>query len=99
MVYDVQLEMCFNEAEVTIVNKYVIEADMEGVCPKPHKRKKAKDKRDEDLNDLPVIVINNELSEEELKDGLGNNWRRLSDEVYKRLAFLHQQSLKLKNIM
>lgn len=87
MVYDGQLEMCFNEAEVTIVNKYVVEPEMEEVCPKPYRRKKAKGKRDEDLSKLPVIVINHELSEEELKNRLGDNWRRLPDEVYKRLAF------------
>jgi len=87
MVYDGQLEMCFNEAEVTILNKFVIEPDMEEVCPKPYKRKKVKGKRDEDLKEIPVIVINHELSEEELKERLGDKWRRLPDEVYKRLAF------------
>ncbi|MDU5821802.1 MAG: transposase [Clostridium butyricum] len=87
MVYDGQLEMCFDEAEVTIVNKYVVEPEMEEVCPKPYKRKKKKGKRDEDLKDIPVIVINHELSDEELKNHLGKNWRRIPDEVYKRLAF------------
>lgn len=87
MVYDGQLEMCFNEAEVTIVNKFVVGPYMEEVCPKPYKCKKAKGKRDEDLKELPVIVINHELSEKELKERLGDKWRRLPDEVYKRLAF------------
>lgn len=87
MVYDEQLEMCFNEAEVTIVNKYVVEPVMEEVCPKPYKRKKAKGKRDEDLKDIPVTVINHELSEKELKKCLGDKWKRLPDEVYKRLTF------------
>lgn len=87
MVFDEQLEMCFNEAEVTIVNKFVIEPELEEVCPKPYKRKKANGKREEDLKDIPVIVINHELSEEELKLRLGDKWKRLPDEVYKRLAF------------
>jgi len=87
MVYDGQLEMCFNEAEVTIVDKYVVEPELEEVCPKPYKRRKVKGKRDEDLRELPVVVINHELSEEELKERLGDKWKRLPDEVYKRLAF------------
>ncbi|MGC7873920.1 transposase, partial [Desulfosporosinus sp. SYSU MS00001] len=87
IVCDGQLEMCFNEAEVTIADKFVIEPDMEEVCPKPYKRKKAIGKRDEDLKELPVIVINHELSEEELKVHFGDKWKRLPDEVYKRLSF------------
>lgn len=87
MVYDGQLEMCFNEAEVTIVNKYVVEPEMEEVCPKAYKRKKTKGKREEDLKNLPVIIINHELSQEELRKRLGDKWKRLPDEVYKRLAF------------
>lgn len=87
IVYDGQLEMIFNEAEGTIETKYVVEPEMEEVCPKSYKRKKAKGKRDEDLKELPVVVINHELSEEELKERLGDKWKRLPDEVYKRLAF------------
>jgi len=87
MVYDGQLEMLFNEAEVTIVNKFVIEPDMEEVCPKPYKGKKINGKRDEDLKDIPVVVINHELSDDELKECLGHKWKRLPDEVYKRLTF------------
>ena len=82
-----QLEMCFDEAEVTIVDKYVIEPVMEQVCPKPYKRQKYKGKRDADLKDLPVKIINHELSEEELKAHFGDKWKRLPDEVYKRLTF------------
>jgi transposase len=89
MVCDGQLEMeiCFNEAEGSIAYKYVVEPDMEEVCPKPYKRKKPKGKRDEDLKELPVKVINHELTEEELKERLGDKWKRLPDEVYKRLVF------------
>jgi transposase len=87
MVCDGQLEMCFNEAEVTIVDKIVVEPAMEEVCPKPYKRKKSKGKRDEDLKELPVIIINHDLPEEELRECLGEKWKRLPDEVYKRLVF------------
>lgn len=87
MVYDGQLEMCFNEAEVTIAQKFVVEPEMEEVCPKSYKRKKSKGKRDADLRDLPIIIINHELPEVELKERLGDKWKRLPDEVYKRLVF------------
>lgn len=89
-----QFEMLFNEAEVTIVNKYVIEPSLEQVCPdiedtEPTKvrKPKQKGKRDEDLKGLPVKVIEYTLSEEELREKFGDSWRRLPDEVYKRLAF------------
>ena len=68
IVYDGQLEMYFDEAEATIVDKYVVEPYMEEVCPKPYKRKKSKGKRDEDLKDIPVVVIKHEISDEELKE-------------------------------
>lgn len=87
IVYYGQLEMLFNEAEVTIVDKYVVEPEIEEVRPKPAKRKKSKGKREEDLKDLPVVIINHELNDNELKERLGEKWRRLPDEVYKRLAF------------
>jgi transposase len=87
MVFHEQLEMCFNEAEVTVATKYVDEPEMEEVCPKSYKRIKTKGKREEDLKNLPVIIINHELSDEELKESLGDKWKRLPDEVYKRLAY------------
>lgn len=49
MDWEGQLELCFNEAEVTVEGKYVVEPEFEEVCPKPYKRKKTKGKRDEDL--------------------------------------------------
>ena len=77
-----QFEMLFNEAEVTIVNKYVIEPSLEQVCPdiedtKPAQTRKPKQKgkRDEDLKDLPVKVIEHTLSEEELLERFGDSAR------------------------
>lgn len=78
---------CFNEAEAIITNKYVLEPELEQICPSPYTRKKAKGKREQDLKDLPVKVIPHELSEEELVSRLGSKWKRLPDEVYQRLAF------------
>lgn len=45
MEWEGQMELCFNEAEVTIAEKNVVEPEFEEVCPKPYKRKKAKGKR------------------------------------------------------
>jgi transposase len=82
-----QLVMCFNEAEVTISNLYVIEPTFEEITPKAYKRKKEKGKREEDLKDLPVKVIEHTLSMDVLQSTFGDKWRRLPDEVYKRLTF------------
>ena len=82
-----QLVMCFNEAEVTISNLYVIEPTFEEITPKSYKRQKTKGKREEDLKDLPVKIIEHTLSDEILKNQFGDKWRRLPDEVYKRLTF------------
>lgn len=82
-----QLMMIFNEAEVIITNKYVIEPTFEEITPKPYKRVKEKGKREEDLKDLPVKIIEHTLSAEVLEKTFGTKWRRLPDEVYKRLTF------------
>ena len=82
-----QLMMIFNEAEVIITNKYVIEPTFEEIIPKPYKRVKEKGKREEDLKDLPVKIIEHTLSAEVLEKTFGTKWRRLPDEVYKRLTF------------
>lgn len=88
-----QLEWTFNEAEVTIVDKYVVEPTLGQVCPEAEvetitKRKpKLKGKRDADLQGFPVKVIEHTLTDEELEKKFGAKWRRLPDEVYKRLAF------------
>lgn len=82
-----QLTLCFNEAEVTIENKVIGEPVMEDVCKKNYRRKKSIGKREEDLKDIPVTVINHTLSDKELKDTFGEKWRRLPDEIYKRLTF------------
>lgn len=87
MVYDEQMELCFNEAEVTAAGKLIEEPEFEEVCPKPYKRKKTKGKRDEDLKDLRVSIIEHTLNDDELRSVFGDTWKRLPDEVYKRLQF------------
>lgn len=87
MVYDEQMEMCFNEAEVTVAGKLIEEPEFDEVCPKPYKRKKTKGKRNEDLKDLPVTIIEHTLNDDELRSTFGDTWKRLPDEVYKRLQF------------
>ena len=85
--------MLFNEAEVLIVDKYVIEPTIGQVCPEledttsKKRTPRPKGKREEDLAGLPVKVVEHTLSESELQDKFGTTWRRLPDEVYKRLAF------------
>ncbi|HPU62559.1 MAG TPA: IS66 family transposase [Mobilitalea sp.] len=88
---DGQLTMkeCFNEAEVTKDTAgIIIEPEMEEVCPKPYRRKKQKGKREADLHDIETETITHELSEEQLNELFGENgWKRLPDEIYKRLQF------------
>lgn len=82
-----QLSMCFNEAEVTIENKYVVEPVMEQVIPEHKRRIKQKGKREADLSDFPVRSQEHTLSEEQLAELFPNGCRRLPDEVYKKLEF------------
>lgn len=84
---DGQMELFFNEAEVLVdAHENVEEPAFDEVLSKPVKKKK-KGKRENDLKDLPIKLINHELTDEELKSIYGDKWRRLPDEVYKRLAF------------
>ena len=49
-------------------------------------RRKRKGKREEDLKDLPIEVIPHTLSDEKLQELFGpDGWKRLPDEVYKRV--------------
>ncbi len=85
-----QLHIAFNESEVIVdLNPGMEEPDFEEICPRPYKRgRKAKGKREENLKDLPVRVIEHTLSEEELLAAFPDGkHKRLPDEVYKRLEF------------
>ncbi len=74
----------FNEAEATAA---------EGPCEQPgavsrKKPQKKKGKREEDLADVPTVVIEHSLEEKELEDLFGKGgWKQLPDEVYRRYGF------------
>ena len=81
MEYDGQ-ESFFNEVEAAC-EESIVEPEFEEIT---YKRKKQSGKREEDLSNFPVTVVNHELSEEELTDLFGEGgWKRLPDQVYKKL--------------
>lgn len=85
-----QLSFSFNETEVTIdLNPETDEPELEEVCPRAYKRqKKTKGKREADLKSLPVTCVEHVMPEEQLLQAFPDGkWRRLPDEVYKRLAY------------
>jgi len=82
-----QLTMCFNEAEVTIGQRTIEEPVIEQVIPEHKRRVKPKGKRQEDLSSFPVRIEEHLLSEEKLQELFCGSYRRLPDEVYRRLEF------------
>lgn len=79
-------ESFFNEPE-SLRDDTLEEPDFEEVVVR-QKKKKSAGKREEDLKDFPVNVIYHELTEEKLNELFGAGaWKRLPDEVYKRLDF------------
>ena len=58
---------------------------IEDVIEEKKIRKKTKGKRDEDLKNLDKVVIPLEIPEEKLNELFPNGYKRLPDEVYKRL--------------
>ena len=52
------------------------------------KPKKKQGKREEDLDGLPVVVVEHSMTDEELEDKFGKDgWKQLPDEVYRRYSF------------
>jgi transposase len=83
-----QLQLCFNEAEVTIATAgEIAEPTIEQVVSQHTRRVKPQGKRDADLEGLPIRVEEHFLSEEKLQELFGGSYRRLPDEVYKKLDF------------
>lgn len=82
-----QLSLALNEAEAAVASaKDISEPDMETITYK--RRKKTAGKREADLKDLPATVENHDLTEEELLAAFPDGkWKKLPDEVYKRLEF------------
>ncbi len=85
-----QLCFAFNEAEMTIdLNPVFQEPELEEIFPRSYKRgKKKTGKRLEEIKDVPVTVVTHGLSEEELAAAFPDGrYKKLPDEVYKRLEF------------
>lgn len=85
-----QLSFSFNEAEGTVdFTPDIPEPTIEEIHPKAYIRGKKKvGKREEELDGLPVKIINHELSEEELlKRFPDGKWTRLPDRIYRKLEF------------
>ena len=85
-----QLCFAFNEAEVTVdLTPAFEEPELEEIFPKPYKRgKKRIGKRQEEIKNVPVTVVTHRLSEEELCAAFPDGrFKKLPDEVYKRLEF------------
>ena len=75
----------FNEAEA--VASQDDDAAEEAVSPKARSRK-SKGKRVADIRNLPVILVEHKMTEEELVSEFGEDgWYRLEDEIYSRYRF------------
>jgi transposase len=95
-VIDGQMSLFFNEPEATAGEPGIQAEEPEFEEVAIRRKKKRKGKCEDDLTGMPVTVIKHEMSEDELKavfpDG---KYKRLPDEVYKRLEF-HPASFEVK---
>ena len=75
----------FNESEAVAAEENALE-EPEGVSRTKPKKKQGK--REEDLEGLPVVVVEHSMTDEELEDKFGKDgWKQLPDEVYRRYSF------------
>ena len=75
----------FNEAEAVAAEENTQE-EPESVSRRKPKKKQGK--REEDLDGLPVVVVEHSMTDEELEDKFGKDgWKQLPDEVYRRYSF------------
>ena len=75
----------FNEAEAVAAEENALE-EPEGVSRTKPKKKQGK--REEDLEGLPVVVVEHSMTDGELEDKFGKDgWKQLPDEVYRRYSF------------
>jgi len=88
-VVDGQLDLSsfFNEAEALVDTSWFPEPSFDDVI-KPDKPKKKKGKRETDLKDLPVEIIEHTLPEETLQETFGDSWKELPVETYKRVRYI-----------
>ncbi len=75
----------FNEAEaVSLLNEETIEEE----SPAKPRGKKAEGKRITDISNLPIVLVEHKLSDQELIAEFGENgWCELDDEIYNRYRF------------
>ena len=74
----------FNESEAVATEESTEEP--EGVSRTRPKKKQGK--REEDLDGIPVVVVEHSMTDEELEDKFGKEgWKQLPDEVYRRYSF------------
>ena len=78
----------FNEIESLVAEQTSMEPGIDEVIVPAHKRRKRKGKLEEDLSDFPVKVVEHTLTEDELKTHFPEGYRRLPDEVYKKLELI-----------
>ena len=78
----------FNEIESLVSEQTSMEPDIDEVIVPAHKRRKRKGKLEEDLADFPVKVVEHTLTEDELKSHFPEGYRRLPDEVYRKLELI-----------
>lgn len=77
-----------NEAESLIDGQLSIEPSMDEVLVPAHKRRKRKGKLDEDLMNFDSKVIEHTLTDEQLAEHFPEGYRRLPDEVYRKLELI-----------
>lgn len=89
-------QICFMEVDGTIVffNEAEAVSDLDAEEPdtlenKPARKAKVVGKKDADIKDLPVNIINHYLTDEELVAEFGKNgWKQLPDAISKRYRFI-----------
>jgi transposase len=81
------LSTVFNEAEGLMDTTWFPEPSIDDIV-KPTKPKKSKGKREADLKDLPVEIIEHTIPEKMLKETFGDSWKELPVETYKRVKYI-----------
>ena len=94
--YEDQVSL-FNEVEAAVEEAELPpEQEIEEIT---YKRRKQVGKREQDFSGFPTTIVNHELSEEELAELFGENgWKRLPDQVYKKLE-MHPAQYKVDNLL
>ncbi len=73
----------FNEAEAVVEEESAYQEE-----EKHRKVQKRKGKREEDLKEVPVVLVEHAMTESELEETFGKDgWKQLPDEVYRRYRF------------